>query len=153
MKIYCIILSLMMWFDGCSHKSAFDDFNITHQQELSEEALQSTKITKDGITTGIATVLYLNAVDKKQYKNHEYFYVYLHLNEQKNQNPLFVLNEESPIKITELKKNNKFTKLTNVNAEWLKYYLVEFKKSKKELKFEIKSNNSSSKPLLFKEGE
>jgi len=150
MKIYSIILFVVILFNGCSHKSAFDDFNITHQQELSEEQLLSTKITKDGVTTGIATVLYLNAVDKKEYKNHEYFYVYLHFEEKKNQKLLFLLNKQPAINVTELKNDNNYTKLTNVNAAWLKYYLVEFNKSKKELKFEIKSNNNSVKPLLFK---
>lgn len=150
MKIYSIILLVATFFNACAHKSAFDDFNITQQQELSEEQLQSTKITNDKATTGIATVLYLNAIDTKKYKNHEYFYVYLYLDDKKNQNMHFLLNKQPAINVIEFKNDNQFTKLTNVNAAWLKYYLVEFNKSQKELRFEIKSNNNSSEPLLFK---
>ncbi len=153
MKIYFIILILPILFSACAHKSAFDDFNITKKQELSEEHLQNAKIKDGNETTGLVTALYLNNVDKREFHNSEYFYLSLYIQNSKDKNLQFFLNSKKPLSVKKLSNPNKFTKLTSINAAWLQYYLVTFEKEKGELKLQIKDNNSSSRVLLFKQEE
>ena len=149
MKIYLIILILTILFNGCAHKSAFDSFNFTKQQELSEDLLQSSKIQKDGNVVGIVTALYLNNIDKNNFKNNDFFYIYMYTMKQ-NGTPSFLLNSKEAINIQKLKNPNKFTHLSDVDANWLTYYLVEFKKETGDLKLQIVSNSNTSDVLLFK---
>ncbi|WP_457743984.1 hypothetical protein [Sulfurimonas sp.] len=152
MKIYLIILILTILFNGCAHKSAFEDFNLTKKQELSEDVLRSLKIEKNGVVEGIITALYLNNIDKVHYKNNEFFYIYMYTTDQ-NSSISFLLNSKKAINIEQLQNPNKFTHLTNVDAKWLKYYLIEFKKEVGNLKFQIVTDNNTSNVLLFKQEE
>ena len=153
MKIYFIILILPILFSACAHKSAFDDFNITKKQELSEEQLQNAKIQDTNETTGLLTALYLNNVDKKEFHDDEYFYISLYVQNSTGKNLEFLLNSKKPLIVEKLSNPNKFTDLTSINAVWRQYYLVVFTKEKGELKLQVKDNNSSSRVLLFKQEE
>jgi hypothetical protein len=153
MKIYFIILILPILFSACAHKSAFDDFNITKKQELSEEQLQNAKIQDTNATTGLVSALYLNKIDNKKFHDKEYFYIALYIQNIKENKIEFLLNSKEALNVKQLPNPNQFTNLTDVDAKWLEYYLVVFKKEKGELKLQIKDNNSSSRVLLFKQEE
>jgi len=150
MKIYIMLLLSIISFSACANKSAFDDFNITKKQALSVEQIQSSKMKSTNGVTGIATALYLNNIDKKEFHGDEYFYVSLFVQGSKNEDIQFLLNSKRPLHVERLTNANKFTKLTSINAAWLKYYLVTFNKENGDLKLQIKDNNNSSRLLLFK---
>jgi hypothetical protein len=143
----------MVLFNGCAHKSAFEDFNITREQELSEDIIQSSKIEKNNYIDGIVTAIYLNKVRPKIYKKHEYFYIYMYRKDVKRYKVSFFLNSKQSIKVTELDNPNKFTSLTSANAQWLQYYLVEFNEGNNILNLQIKSKGGNSTNLIFKKDE
>ncbi|WP_297485194.1 hypothetical protein [Sulfurimonas sp.] len=150
MKIYIMLLVSLLLFSACANKNAFDDFNITKKQALSVEQIQSSKMKNENGVTGIATALYLNNVDKKEFHGDEYFYVSLFIKGSKSEDIQFLLNSKKPLQVKALTNTNRFTKLTSLNATWLKYYLVTFNKVEGNLKLQIKDNNNSSRLLLFK---
>ena len=150
MKIYIMLLLSIISFSACAHKSAFDDFNITKKQALSEEQIQTSKMKNTNGVTGIATALYLNNVDKKEFHEYEYFYVSVFIQGSKSEDIQFLLNAKRPLQVETLTNTNRFTKLTSINAAWLKYYLITFNKVNGSLKLQIKENNNSSRLLLFK---
>ena len=151
MKIYSIFLILPILFGGCAHKNAFDAFEITTKEQLAQEQILTAKMHNDKNITGLVAVLYLNNVDKKQFNEYEYFYVSLFVQNSEKKKPKFLLNSKSPLQIEKLTNQNRFTKLTALNAAWMDYYLLTFQKEKGELKFEVKENGSTSGVLRFKQ--
>jgi len=148
MKTFLLILTLTITFLGCSHNNAFDRFEITPEQELSEDNIQSTKIKKGDLVKGIMTAVYLNKVHPKLYNNGEYFYISFYVEDQ-NQSLDFFLNEIPAIMVEELERKNEFTELTSFKAEWQKYYLVGFKKQDNVLNISVQSDQFSAESLKF----
>jgi hypothetical protein len=153
MKIYFILLTILL--SGCAHKSAFDDFHITKEQELSVEQLQSSKLfNKNAKPVGLAVALYLNKINPQQYHEDEYFYISFYTQETNSTKADFLLNAAEPFSVEKLPQQNIFAQLTSINAAWMQNYLVRFhKQNKKELKLEIKTDSSSSRVLLFQKEE
>jgi len=148
MKTFLITILFMFVFDGCSSKNAFSSFQMTSEQEKSEDNMQSSKI-KDGDTIdGLVTVIYLNKVIPQTYKVDEYFYVYLYT-KHNNDSIKFLLNGNEALKVKELEPKNMFTHLTSFKAEWSKYYLVVFKAEDSKLSFNVKNMQFSSNNLVF----
>jgi len=152
MKTFVIIILFMFAFNGCSTKNAFSNFEITPEQEKSEDNLQSSKIVDGEIIDGLVTVIYLNKVIPQTYKENEYFYVYLYT-KHNNDNIKFLLNGSEPLQVEELEAENMFSYLTSFNAEWSSYYLVAFKTEDSNLSFSVKNTHFSSNELIFEKEE
>ena len=151
MKIYIMFLLIVILFNACASKSAFDEFHISKKQEISVEQIQTSKIKDKDNTIGVVTALYLNNVYKKEFHGDEYFYISLFIQGSNGKNIQFLLNSQKPLYVKTLTNPNRFTKLTSINTKWLKYYLVTFDKVDDNLlKFQIKDNNNSSRLMLFK---
>lgn len=142
----------MFAFDGCSTKNAFSSFNITPDQERSEENTKSSKIQNGNNIDGVVTAIYLNKAMPETYKENEFFYVYLYT-KQDNQNIEFLLNGEAPLKVEELEVENMFTRLTSFKADWSKYYLVAFTSQTEELSLLVRNAEFTSNKLLFEKEE
>jgi hypothetical protein len=128
------------------------------EQELSAINSQSSEIkTKEGMAKGMVSIVYLNPVYPKKYKDYEYFYMCLYLNDdQSTQNLNFItrLNNKTPISIKELKKTNEFSYLTPIHNGWNKYYLVKFKEDKKsKINFIIEDGDFKSKIMTYDKDE
>lgn len=158
MKFFLILLSIAIINSGCSFKNGFSKFNMTKEQELSAESLQSSKITNSNGVQGIVSAIYLNKVYPKAFYKDEYFFVYYYIKEDKemhnpnffdNKQTMLLLNSKEPIKIKELPSDNQFSDLVSVRNKWSKYYLVAFKESGNILNLVIKSQNSSSNTLTY----
>ena len=152
MKTFLITILFMFAFDGCSTKNAFSSFNITPDQERSEENTKSSKIQNGNNIDGVVTAIYLNKAMPETYKENEFFYVYLYT-KQDNQNIEFLLNGEAPLKVEELEVENMFTRLTSFKADWSKYYLVAFKSQTEELSLLVRNAEFTSNKLLFEKEE
>lgn len=148
MKLFLIITTILTTFLGCSHNNAFDRFSMSHERELSEENIQSSKIVDNANAVGVVTAVYLNRVYPDLYKGAEYFYIYLNV-EGDAEKTVFELNGSPSLLVEELQTKNSFTSLTLINAEWKHYYLVGFKAEKGRLNLNIKNEESSS-VLIFK---
>jgi hypothetical protein len=148
MKTFLIILTFAFTFLACSHNNAFDRFKISHERELSEESIQSSKMLKGQESGGVVSAIYLNRVYPEVYKNGEYFYIYLYL-EKEGSDIEFDLNNIPATTVKELNSTNAYTKLTSFDAEWNKYYLVEFKEQGDELNLSVKNDQFSSPPLKY----
>ncbi len=159
MKTFFIILTFLTFFTGCSKRNAFFEFKMDKDQELSVSSFQSSKIvSKDGETSGIFSVVYLNEVYPEVYNQNEYFFVFLFSKEAKEiYNPnrpvdsdlKLKLNSKLPIEVEELPKENKFSHLVNVKNNWNRYYLITFEKSD-TINLLLEDETSSSKVLQYK---
>lgn len=151
MKSFFTIVSLILILASCSEKTAFSKFKISKEESLSENFLQSSKVIFNNKVNGVVSVIYLNNIYPKIYKDKEYFFVYYFVKDEKNVK--FILNSKAPIKIIRLKPVNKFSELTHFQDKWNEYYLVEFKKSTKNLKFLFKNDKASSNILIYNKDE
>lgn len=149
MKTFLISTAILVTFLGCSHNNAFDRFEMSKTRELSEENIQSAKITQGDEVGGVVTAVYLNKIYPHLYKDAEYFYIYLNLQE-KTQETQFILNNLPSLLVEELNSTNEYTELTLFDAEWKRYYLVGFKEGKGNLKLHVKNGEYSSSVLTFK---
>lgn len=162
MKTFFIILTFLTFFTGCSKRNAFFEFNMDKDQELSVSSFQSSKIvSRDGETSGILSVIYLNEVYPEIYNQNEYFFVFLFTKETKEiYNPnrpidsdlKLKLNSKLPIEVEELSKENKFSHLVNIKNNWNSYYLITFEKSD-TINLLLEDETSSSKVLQYKSVE
>ena len=152
MKTFTIILTILALFSGCASKNAFEQFEMSEKQELSENALQRSKIKFGEKVNGIVSTIYLNSVSPKEYSDGEYFYVYAYL-KNKNYEFRFLLNDKEPISVKELPSTNEFTELTSIDNEWSKYYLVKFPKQDDKLSFVFENGPYSSDILKFEKDE
>ena len=148
MKQLLYLLFLPLLFVACSRDTAFDRFAITPKQKLAENSVVSSKITYKKNIDGVVNVVYLNEVLPKEYKGHEYFYVYLYTKD-KNPKLTFLLNKKPALTITKLPAHNPFSKLISFDAPWSKYYLVVFPKQGDILDFKLKNKQFNSQILRF----
>ncbi len=79
MKSFIIILLFLTIMSGCADKNAFDKFNMSLDQELSIDNLQSSKIKTTKNIDGIVRVVYLNNIYPDTYNLDEKFYVSIYL--------------------------------------------------------------------------
>lgn len=148
MKYLLITLSTIFIFGGCSKNGAFEDFNLTKEQERSMNSLQSAKIRDAKTIDGMISAIYLNEVYPNTYNYHEYFFVYRY-NKTKSELNL-KLNSNSPIKVKKLSSKNEFSELIGVESEWNEYYLVSFEhQDTKKLSLVLESGQFSSDPLVY----
>ncbi|WP_297441223.1 hypothetical protein [Sulfurimonas sp.] len=153
MRTFFIFFALTVIFSACAHKSAFEDFNITKEQALSEDVIQSSKIQTEDKVIGIVSAIYLNKVRAKKYKDNEFFYISLYIKKEYSQDVNFLLNNKKPIKVEKLNAKNEFISLTSSKAQWLRYYKLVFPKESNLLRLEVKSKEGSSGKMIFKKEE
>ena len=152
MKFLYTIAFLLVTFQGCAQKNAFERFHITPAQELTEENIQSLKIINEKMdVVGVATAVYLNKVEPKVYKKYEYFYIYLY-NKNKNEQATFSLNGVPAFIAENLSANNEFTHLTSFKSKWNNYYFVKFQKQDGILHLKVSLGKNSS-TFLFKKDQ
>jgi len=154
--ITSIVLSLL--FLGCADKNAFSRFEMKKEQELGAVNLQNSEIkTKDGEIKGIVSIVYLNNVYPTKYKDYEYFYVYLYLNDKQNLqniNFLMKLNDKTPLSLKKLSSSNEFSNLTSTYNKWTNYYLAKFKQEKEsKIKFTIEAEKFKSATMVYDKDE
>ncbi|MEA1983126.1 MAG: hypothetical protein U9N39_06240 [Campylobacterota bacterium] len=152
MKTFLITLLFILLFDACSTKNAFSTLGITQEQQISEENRQSSKIKNEETIDGLVSLFYLNALEPESVQKSDSFYIYLYTKSD-NSNVKFLLNDKEPIKIEELKEENRFSHLNKFQADWSKYYHVTFEKEDENLSFQIKNGEFSSDILLFNANE
>ena len=152
MKTFTIILTFLVLISGCASKNAFERFDMSKKQELSEDALQRSKIKYADKVNGIVSTIYLNFVSPQEYNDGEYFYVYTYL-KNKNYEFRFLLNDKEPISVEELAKTNAFTELTSIDNEWSRYYLVKFEEQGDKLNFVFENGPYTSDTLKFEKDE
>jgi hypothetical protein len=152
MKTFLIISLLTIIFNGCTTHNAFDKFNITPTRELSEDSIQSFKLKHNNKVDGIVSVVYLNKVLPKLYKNNEYFYVYFYVKD-KNTSVTFTLNGQPSMLREKLKANNEFSYLTSFDAFWSKYYLIGFKEQGNVLDLNVSTSKAAEATLKFVKDE
>ncbi|QOP45687.1 hypothetical protein [Sulfurimonas paralvinellae] len=148
MKTFAIILLITILFNGCAQQNAFEKFDLSATRELSEDSIQSLKITQGDKIIGIVNAIYLNKVLPNEYKDNEYFYVYYYMKEG-DMNVSFTLNGEPSMLREELPAQNEFSNLTSFLAPWSKYYLLGFKKQGNVLKLSINTNVAANATLEF----
>ena len=148
MRTFLLTLLITSLFIGCAQQNAFEKFHFTGVKELSEDSIQTLKIKKATTTQGIITVVYLNKVLPKLYKDNEYFYVYYYIKD-KNDTVSFTLNGNPSLLQEELKSENDFSYLTSFTAPWNKYYLLGFQKEGNVLNLKIKTSKAASATLKF----
>lgn len=149
MKTFLTLMLIVTFFNGCSQKNAFSEFNITQNQEKGEENLLSSKIYGKNGVDGIVSAIYLNKIFPKRYQDGEYFYIALYLQNDKKSLKFF-LNKRGAIKVTHLPASNAFSKIVSFQGTWKDYYLVKFHKSTQELQLSVQNAHSSSQKMLFK---
>ncbi|MDF1879374.1 hypothetical protein JHD46_06955 [Sulfurimonas sp. SAG-AH-194-C20] len=148
MKTFLTINILLLLFSACSYDNAFSRFNISEKRAKSEESIVSSKIYNAKSIAGVMSCVYLNKIDPEEYKDGEYFYIYLY---QKDINLKinFTLNDINASQVKELTANNKFTVLTDSNLTWQKYYLVKFKHQDSNLTLIAKFSSFESDAIVF----
>ena len=153
MKLFSLLTLFLLFLSACSDKNAFYHFHMSKAQELSEDAMLSSKIYKGDIADGLVVVLYLNAVLPKEYSKKDSFYVYLYT--KSTQKSLhFTLNEKEPINVEKLTRKNHFSNLLSLDAKWAEYYLVEFKHdSSEQLNFKVNDAHFSCNNLTFERND
>ena len=162
MKYFFYLAVFSLLFSGCSSTNAFSNFDMSKKQELSEASLQNSKIRLGEKVDGIISAVYLNEVYPEAYNQNEYFYVYIYLKkdaELENPNSFnesklkLKLNSQLPVKIEELKRDNRFSDLTSVQNEWNRYYLVSFEKQASKLSLVLENGQSLSDELIYQKDE
>jgi len=151
MKSILILTTLMLIFDGCSHKNAFSNFEMTQKQELGASSLQNSKVKEGERVDGIFSAIYLNEVYPKSFNQNEYFYVFYYLKNEENTS--LKLNGLAPLKIKKLEKENQFSHLVKVQNRWTQYYLVSFAQQENNISLVFENGQSFSDTLVYQKDE
>ncbi|NPA59619.1 MAG: hypothetical protein GXO30_04020 [Epsilonproteobacteria bacterium] len=158
MKYIITNIALILLLLGCADKNAFTRFDIKKEQELGMVSLQNSKIkTLDDKTKGIISVVYLNDVYPKKYKDYEYFYIYFYINDKDkihDVNFMIKLNNKTPLSVKKLSNVNEFSGLTSTYNQWNSYYLVKFKEEKRsQIVFMLKDKDIKSDEIIYYKDE
>jgi hypothetical protein len=148
MKTFLITSIFLILLSGCAQQNAFQRFNLSSTNELSEDSIQSFKMQKGDKIDGIVNVIYLNKVLPKIYKGNEYFYVYYYVKD-KNASVNFTLNNEPSMLREKLPAENDFSYLTSFSAPWSQYYLLGFAKQGNTLNLKALSTQGASATIKF----
>ena len=162
MRTFLIFFSFLVFFNGCSEKNAFSEFNMLKSEELSVTSLLSSKILfKNGEINGIFSAIYLNEIYPQKFNDDEYFFVFYYVKDSKDinnpQNLVYSdlnikLNSNLPLKILKLPEENKFSHLVNIRNNWSRYYLIAFKKSD-SINLVLENGEASSSQLKYEKNK
>ena len=149
MKYFFTTLIITILLSGCATKNAFSKLKIDSEQELAIENTRTGQIKYEVEVEGVYSAVHLNAVYSRLRNEDTTFYISAYLKD-KNADLNITLNKQEPIEIKELPQDNRFTHLQAIKNNWIKNYLVTFKKNKSlKLHLLIESGQFSSGLLKF----
>ncbi len=151
MKKILLLANILLFFAACSNYNAFNRFEMSQERERSEESIQSSRVMDKDEIVGVVTAVYLNTIYPELYNDAEYFYIYLNIESEEQSE--FLLNDLPSLFVEELNSTNPYTKLTDFNADYKRYYFVAFKKAGERIELKVRSLNSSTPPISFKKRE
>lgn len=148
-KIYFFLI-ILIFFTSCSSKNAFTPFDVQKDKELALNSLRTVKILdKDSKLEGVFSSIYLNQIYPETYNEDEYFFIYFYTKTQEESINI-KLGDETPLEISKLSENNKFSDLVDVKSSWNKYYIVRFRKNNK-LQLTFETSKASATVIHSKE--
>lgn len=147
LTITASLLSLSL-LAGCASTNAFTKFHIDKEKQQTFSNFRVSKIFDKDTAIGTVSAIYLNNIMPKSYKDKEYFYVVLYL--QNKEKITYKLNGDLPLSIKELPRDNPYNSLLSTSDKWHKYYLIAFKKIADEhLTLEARQANYRSYSLKY----
>lgn len=154
--LLAFISFLIILLSGCSSYKAMKHFN---QDDLLTKAVQNSKkinLIHNNEVNAIINLTYLNAVDKEFDTNTQNFMIGLYIIDVKYKNEfkkpyLITMNNNKALDIKKIEKNHKMYTNIPIKNKWAKYYIVSFKKEKKDINLEIDITyeNSNKSSLSF----
>lgn len=156
MKKFLIPIFITLAFTACGSKNtAFKHFNEGDAQTRGVQYTKKADIIKDNQIEVIFMSTYLNKIDKKiDATNNEVFLVSLYFANETSQDIekngfKILLNENEPVYLEKIEKDNENFKDLMLKNHWGNYYLVKFDliNYAQNLKLEL-TNQSTSKVTL-----
>jgi hypothetical protein len=143
-----LFITMILFFSGCTIKSAFkhDPF-----YEKTLKYTQRSQILNSLETKALIDAVYLNDLYKNRFKNPTFLIgVYNNFNsELVNKEFSLYLNGQKPVKISDKIPDFILYKNFPFYNSWMKYYIVEFKKTDKPFVLEYKSSHWGETKLIF----
>lgn len=147
---YFLISVILLFFQGCSHRDAFSNFDLSLTQRKIVSNMQSAKINSLKGINGIFHLLYLNNTDMQVENNRENFLLSIYIKKGDIKNYNFYLNNTPALKVQEV-NTNKYDQVIHKTQTWNKYYLVTFKHSeKKTMEFILQDKQGIESKLTYK---
>ena len=153
---FLLLLSFSLLFTACSSKNtAFKHFNEGDAQTRGVQYTKKADIIKESQVEVIFMSTYLNKIDKKiDATNNEVFLVSIYFANEASQDIekngyKILLNENEPVSLEKIEKDNENFKELMLKNHWGNYYLVKFDllNYTQNLKLEL-TNQSTSKAIL-----
>ena len=153
---FLLLLSFSLLFTACSSKNnAFKHFNEGDAQTRGVQYTKKADVIKENQVEVIFMSTYLNKIDKKiDATNNEVFLVSLYFANETSQDIekngyKILLNENEPVSLEKVEKDNENFKELMLKNHWGNYYLVKFDliNYAQNLKLEL-TNQSTSKVTL-----
>ena len=134
---------------GCASKNAFENLQLSTEQEKAIENTRSAKMTSEELVGGIFSAIYLNNIYKNLDPKKQYFYVSAYC---KTDTSGFktTLNGNLPLETQKLPIENKYSHLTLSKNDWSTNLLISFEtKDTDDLNLSIDNGQFSSGQLKF----
>lgn len=153
---FLLLLSFSLLFTACSSKNnAFKHFNEGDAQTRGVQYTKKADVIKENQVEVIFMSTYLNKIDKKiDATNNEVFLVSLYFANETSQDIekngyKILLNENEPVSLEKVEKDNENFKELMLKNHWGNYYLVKFDlvNYTQNLRLEL-TNQSTSKVIL-----
>ena len=153
---FLLLLSFSLLFTACSSKNnAFKHFNEGDAQTRGVQYTKKADVIKENQVEVIFMSTYLNKIDKKiDATNNEVFLVSLYFANEASQDIekngfKILLNENEPVSLEKIEKDNENFKELMLKNHWGNYYLVKFDliSYTQNLRLEL-TNQSTSKVIL-----
>jgi len=155
-KIFIFTLFLL-FFTGCAQKSGFSFFHKDKPYEMAIGHTRKGEIVVSMENKAFIIATHLNPLYKK-YSDGEYFFVRVYITndfEDEDKSGLFnqkyhiFLNNNKPLEIRVVPKDDILVKEMPMVKPWYKLYLVKFPKVGKKLKLIFKSDDYGETQLIF----
>lgn len=147
---YFLISVILVSFQGCSHRNAFSNFDLTLTQRNIVSNTQSAKINSLRGINGIFHLVYLNNRAIKVEKHRENFLLSIYIKKGDINNYNFYLNNTPALKIKEV-DTNKYDQVIHKTQTWNKYYLITFKQcEKKTMDFVLQDKQGIESKLTYR---
>jgi hypothetical protein len=152
MNFLSVSAILLVLLTGCSQKSAFSNFELSKEQEISISNTQRAKIVSPSKVEGIFTAVYLNNIYPQKYTPNDFFLIFLYTKDEIAPKELvFQANQKKALRIEEVQSNDEFTTLFQMQNSWNSCYLLEFESdANKDINFEVNSGIYKSITLIYK---
>ncbi len=168
------LLGSLLFLTGCSKTTAFDFFSTDTYYEKSVSNMRTASLIKDGETKAILHAVYLNNIDKKEFHTQEYFFIAIHIIDEKHlsdkeglNNPDYSLKmiekvnigthktvEARAVSVKKLKEDSRILRNMPIKNKWSYFYLVKFAEVNQDiltLSFQSKKYGKSNITFAKKE--